>query len=302
VERAYYQGSCLPDGFCHRLGGINIGQYLATDTFRYHCRARQPECAQPGATVDCVVAECAFCVIIPAFELAGIYALSHSHSVAARQHELALVQRIVAAHRAEGIALIEVADLDPDDRSLLLGYWHTMHIGRVGGALLDLKSEEGARYITISQIAAGSDAIRQCISGAAEAEARMAEEQARYNRFLESQPFALCPSPVCSNFTIPVGLVTLEFNPRTRRLESVELGLGGRLGVSLGWNLRRSEPSIGFGIGFGLAGYSSAGASVRFSTSGGIEGTVDFGANLPGPTNSPLMPLKSSRRMFQFLN
>lgn len=301
-EHAYYEGSCLPDGFCSRLGGINIGHYLSTDTFRYFCRARQPECAEPGATVDCVVAECTFCVIVPAFELAGIYALSHARSVAARQHELALVQRIVSAHRARGISLIEAADLDPDDHSLLLDYWHTILIGRVNGALLELNSEEGAPYVTISQIAAGSGAIRDCISGAAEAEARLVQEQARHDRFLDGQPFAVCPSPVCANFTIPIGLLTLEFNPRTRRLESVELGLGDRLGVSLGWNLRRSEPSIGFGVGFGLAGYSAASASVRFSPSGGIEGTVEFGANLPGPTNSPLMPLKSSRRMFQFLN
>jgi hypothetical protein len=159
--------------------------------------------------------------------------------------------------------------------------------------------------ITLGELIMSRSDLRDCVSGAAQEAGRRADQEARrreaeFQSWLARQPRGLCRFGICKNWSLPLGPIGIEINPRTLKVEKIDATLGlslGRFfsaGLKFGWNLKKDEPVLGLGISVPVAGYSSAGIGIGWSPSSGLEGNVETGGNLAGPENA--LPLKASYR------
>ena len=311
-ERRYYESACR-DGTCSRPGGFNTGHYLLSDTYQYHCYQRQPECLPPQRSQEaCVRAYCGECLLGAAARWVRYEWSSRSDFIATEMQRLQLARQWYGTLRPEGHALLEAeaAQIPREELRALHVYWDLLVEGAIGGYEGSVNSEVGVPRITLGDLIASRMDLRECASGAAQKAGRKADAAARHDAKLQAwlarQPRGLCRFGICSNWSLPLGPIGIEIDPRTLKVETIDLTLGLKLGKAFsagfrfGWNLKKDKSVVGLGISVPVAGYSSAGIGIGWSPSSGLEGTVDTGGNLGGPEN--VHPLKAKTRFFHLAN
>ncbi len=311
-ERRYYENACR-DGTCSKPGGISTGHYLLSDKYQYHCYQRQPECLPPQRSQEaCLAAYCEECLIGAAARFVRYEWTRRSNMIAREMQELQLARQWYGTLRPEGHALLEAeaAEIPQEELRALHVYWDLLVEGAIGGYEESVNSEVELPRTTLGDLIASRTDLRECASGAAQEAGRKADAAARRDAKLQAwlarQPRGLCRFGICSNWSLPLGPIGIEINPRTLKVEKIDLTLGPKLGkafsagFTFGWNLKKDEPVFGLGISVPVAGYSSAGIGIGWSPSSGLEGAVETGGNLGGPEN--VHPLKTKTRFSHFTN